>query len=289
MSPATGRDEIILHKFSILIFTFYIMLKILFIGDIVGRIGRQAVIKIVPALRKELKIDAVIANAENSAHGSGVTEKIVKELMAAKVDYLTAGDHAFKQISVMEISDRLNVLRPANMPAVTPGRGWALFGLPGQTILLISLIGQVGMKIQAENPFHKLNEILANIDLRSKKLSAIIIDIHAEATSEKVGMGHFADGRVTAILGTHTHIMTADAKVSPAGTAYITDTGMVGAADSCLGVDKENILKTFLTQVKYPHVIPEKGQAIFNAVLVTVNKMAKATAIKPIIKFINIP
>lgn len=265
------------------------MLKILFIGDIVGKIGRKAVVKLVPKLRKEHKIDLVIANAENSAHGSGVTEAIIKELTAAGVDYLTTGDHALKKNQILELSEKHPILRPANIPAKAPGRGFAVFGRKGQEVLLINLIGQVGMKIQPDNPFHELNEILANKDLRAKKLSAIIVDIHAEATSEKIAMGHFADGRVTAVFGTHTHIMTADAKITKEKTAYITDVGMAGAADGCLGVDKENIIKTFLTQIKHPHVIPEKGRAILNAVLVSINpKTAKAASIQPIIKFIEI-
>ena len=145
------------------------------------------------------------------------------------------------------------------------------------------------MKMQCDCPFKKLDEILANIDLPSKNLSAIIVDMHAETTSEKVCLGHYADGRVSAVLGTHTHIMTADHKITDKGTAYITDVGMAGYANGSLGIDNEGIIKTFLTQIRYPHAIPEKGQAILNAVMVTINpKTKKATKIKPIIKFINI-
>jgi metallophosphoesterase (TIGR00282 family) len=265
------------------------MFKILFIGDIVGKIGRRAVAKILPGLRKKYKIDYVIANAENSAHGSGITEKVIKELEDAGIDYFTSGDHAFKKNGLPELSEKHPLLRPANVAASVPGRGFTVIEKKDKAILLINLIGQVGMKMNFENPFYKLDEILANNDLHTKKLSAIIVDMHAETTSEKVAFGHYADGRVTAICGTHTHIMTADAKITRKGMAYISDTGMVGAAEGCLGVDKENIIKTFLTQVKYPHVIPEKGKAIFNAVLITINgKTAKASAIKPITKFINI-
>lgn len=264
-------------------------MKILFIGDIVGRIGRRAVGKILPVLKKEFKIDLVIANAENSAHGSGVTESTIKELLASGIDYLTTGDHAFKASKENEIFNGYPVLRPANFPPAVFGHGFAVITVKNHRILLINLIGRVFMHMDYDCPFRKLDEILANNDLRSLKLSATIIDMHAEATSEKVSLAYYADGRVTAVLGTHTHIMTADPKISPAGTAYITDTGMVGAADSCLGVGQDNIIKTFLTQVKYPHVIPEKGQAIFNSVLVTVNpKKAQATSIRPITKYINI-
>ena len=145
------------------------------------------------------------------------------------------------------------------------------------------------MKMNCDCPFKKLDEILANIDLPSKNLSAIIVDMHAETTSEKICFGYYADGRASAVLGTHTHIMTADHKITDKGTAYITDVGMAGYANGSLGIDNEGIIKTFLTQIRYPHVIPEKGMAILNAVMVNINpKTRKATKIQPITKFINI-
>jgi 2',3'-cyclic-nucleotide 2'-phosphodiesterase len=263
------------------------MMNILFIGDINGKIGRQAVAGILPKLKKELKIDLVIANAENVAHGSGITEETIKELQSYGIDYMTSGDHAFKRVGQFSVYEKYPVLRPANYAKDVPGQGYSL--IYNDKVLLINLIGRVFMSGDYDCPFRELDEILARIDLQIKKPSAIIVDMHAEATSEKVALGHYADGRVTAIIGTHTHIMTADAKISEKGTAYLTDAGMVGAYDSCLGTGKEGIIKTFLTQIKYPHQIPEKGQAIFNSVLITVNpKNMKATAIKPIIKFIDI-
>jgi 2',3'-cyclic-nucleotide 2'-phosphodiesterase len=265
------------------------MLKILFIGDINGKIGRQAVAKILPKLKKSLKIDLVIANAENIAHGSGVTEETIKELQAAGVDYMTTGDHAFKTKRDSCVFENLPVLRPANFPPGLPGRGYFVFEYKGKKIALINLIGRVFMHMDYDCPFRKLDEILAELDLQGNKLSAIIVDIHAEATSEKIALGHYVDGRVTAVLGTHTHVMTADSHITDKGMAYITDVGMVGASDSCIGVDKENIIKTFLTQIKYKHIIPEKGQAIFNSVLININeKNSRASSIKSIIKFINI-
>ncbi len=271
-------------------------MKILFIGDINGKIGRKAVAKILPKIKREQKIDLVIANAENVAHGTGVTETTIRELRKAGIDWMTTGDHAFTREKQSDVYDKCPIIRPANFPAGVPGQGYAIITIDshrsGQTeknILLINLIGRVFMKMDYDCPFQKLDEILANPALSEKKLSAIIIDVHAETTSEKLALGYFADGRVTAVLGTHTHIMTADHKITKKGMAYITDVGMAGAADGCLGIDKENIIKTFLTQIKYPHVIPEKGRAIFNAVLITINpKTAKAKAIKPITKYINI-
>lgn len=267
------------------------MLKILFIGDICGKIGRKAVAKILPKLKKELKPDLVIANAENLAHGKGVTESTLKEMMEAGIDWFTNGDHAFKAKKQIEniYNGGFPILRPANYSAGAPGQGQALITVGKKQILLINLIGRAFMRMDYDCAFRKLDEILANPALAGQKISAIIVDMHAETTSEKVALGHFADGRVSAILGTHTHVMTADHKITKNGTAYITDAGMTGFADGVIGLDKENIIKTFLTQIKYQHELPEKGQAIFNAVLLDVDpKTAKAKSIKPIKKFVEI-
>jgi 2',3'-cyclic-nucleotide 2'-phosphodiesterase len=263
------------------------MLKILFIGDVSGRVGRKTLAKIVPKLKSKYHIDTVIANVENIAHGSGVTEDTLKDVQAAGVDYMTVGDHAFK--AKIDVFDKFPVIRPANYSPQAPGQGFIVFQVKGYKILLISLIGRTFMKMDHECPFHKIDEILANPSLSVKSLSAIIIDIHAEATSEKISLKYYLDGRVSAVLGTHTHIPTADQEITKLGTAYITDVGMTGFAEGCLGIDKENIIKTFLTQIPYSRKIPEKGPAIFSAVLLTVNpKTAKAEAIKQIIEKINI-
>ncbi len=272
------------------------MFKVLFIGDIVGKIGRRAVQQVLPKLKKEHKPDLVIANAENIAHGSGVSESGLREMMEAGVDWFTCGDHSFQKEKRLDVYDNLPILRPANYSAGVPGKGYSVIsvnaakaGGDGASVLLVNLIGRVFMKMDYECPFRKLDAILADENLADKKFSAIIIDMHAEATSEKTAMGHYADGRVSAVFGTHTHIMTADHKISKQGTAYITDAGMVGFADGCIGIEKENILDTFLTQVKHSHVIPKKGGAIFNSVLVSIDgKTGKAKKIKPITKFVEI-
>lgn len=265
------------------------MLKVLFIGDISGRIGREAVKKLLPKIKKEYHPDIIIANGENSAHGSGVTENTIKEIYDSGVDIITTGDHAFRGSKDYSIFDKYPLLRPANYAEGVPGRGFMLFKKKESEILVINLIGQVFMRENYDNPFRKLDEILANNSLPRKNLSAILIDIHGECTSEKVAMKYYAEGRVSAVLGTHTHVMTADSQVTPKGTAYISDTGMTGAADECIGVSKENIIKTFLTQIKHQHVIPEKGRAILNSVLVEINpKTGKARSIKPITKFVEI-
>jgi hypothetical protein len=263
------------------------MSNILFIGDINGKIGRKTVAKILPKLKKSQKIDLVFANAENAAHGVGVTEETLKELVEAGVDYFTTGDHAFDKIKQVDCYEKFPIIRPANYPAEVPGQGYCLITESEHKILLVNLLGRVFMSGDYDCPFRKIDEILAMF--AKENLSAIIIDIHAEATSEKISLKHYLDGRVSAVLGTHTHVMTADAEISKNGTAYITDVGMVGFADGCIGIDKEGIIKTFLTQIKYSHSIPEKGRAIFNSVLLTIDpKNKKAKQIKPIIKTINI-
>jgi len=262
-------------------------MNILFIGDINGKIGRQAVAKILPKLKKSKKIDFVFANAENIAHGTGVTEDTLKESIETGIDYFTNGDHAFDKVKQLDVYEKLPVLRPANYSGDAPGEGYIVVKKGKYKILLINLIGRVFMAADYDCPFRKADEIL--LKFAKKDMSAIIIDMHAEATSEKVALRHYLNGRASAILGTHTHIMTADAEVSGEGTASITDIGMVGFADGCIGVDKEDIVKTFLTQIKQPHTIPEKGRAIFNAVLLTVDpKIGKAKSIKPITKLIEI-
>ncbi|MDD5071149.1 MAG: TIGR00282 family metallophosphoesterase [Patescibacteria group bacterium] len=262
-------------------------MNLLFLGDINGKIGRQAVAKILPKLKKSKKIDLVFANAENIAHGTGVTEDTLKELKEAGVDYFTAGDHAFDKIKQIDCYEKFPIIRPANFPNGAPGQGYAVLEKGKYKILLINLIGRVFMAQDYDCPFREVDKILAKF--AKKSVSAIIIDIHAEATSEKIALKHYLNGRASAIVGTHTHVMTADAEVSKEGTAYITDIGMVGFADGCIGVDKEGIIKTFLTQMKQPHFIPENGRTIFNAVLAEINpKNGKTKSIKPIIKTTNI-
>jgi 2',3'-cyclic-nucleotide 2'-phosphodiesterase len=264
------------------------MLNILFIGEINGKIGREAVKKILPDLKKEHAPDLIIANADNLAHGNGISEATIKEMMAVGVNCFTGGDHCFGNTAYLNLYDsELPLLRPANYAEAAPGRGHALIDINGHKILIVSLIGQVFMSQDFNNPFAEIDKILSN--LANNNLSAIIIDIHAEATSEKIAMFHYLDGRVSAILGTHTHIMTADAQISKIGTALLTDVGMTGFNDGVLGVEKDGIIKTFLTQIKYPHVIPESGRTILNAVLLSIDPKTKKTQIiKPITKYINI-
>ncbi len=265
------------------------MINILFFGDIVGKIGRQTIIKLLPKIKKEFNPDFVIANAENAAHGAGINEKIIKELMSAGIDAFTTGDHAFDNKKQLTIYDKYPIIRPANFSQKSPGKGWLLLkSKSNKQIIIINLIGRIFMRLSHECPFLKLDEILAINNLSAQKNSAILIDIHAEATSEKINLFHYANSRVSAILGTHTHIMTADEQITTKGTAYITDVGMCGAADESLGISKKGTLKTFLTQIKEPHAIPKKGKAMVNAVFVSIRTNGTAKKIKTIKKFIYI-
>ena len=264
-------------------------LKVIMFGDVSGRIGRRAVAKILPELKKQYNPDLVLANAENLAHGLGTTEKTLDEMISAGVDVFTSGDHAFDKKEAIEILDRKDspLLRPANYPPGVPGFGAKLFEVGTKKILVINLLGRVFMKNQYDCPFRKADEIIS--EYKTENLAAILVDIHAEATSEKIAMGQYLDGRVSAVLGTHTHIGTDDWQILPGGTAYLTDIGMVGAKDSILGVDKKGIIKNFLTQIPEVHEIPEEGLSILNAVYLEIDpKTKKAKKVKKIKEEIKI-
>ncbi len=264
-------------------------MKILFIGDIVGTPGRGIIKEILPTIIKKNKIDFVIANPENAAHGRGVNVDILKELQEAGIDAFSGGDHSFDDKASLEevYSGDFPIVRPANYSKDVPGAGYGIFKKDKEKILLISLIGRVFMKMDYDCPFRELDNILANF--ARQKISAIIIDIHAEATSEKNAMFRYANSRVSAVLGTHTHVMTADEKVSKEGTAYITDVGMAGYSDGCIGIECEGVLETFLTQLRTSHNIPEKGKSVLNAVMIDIDaKTKKAKKIIPIKEYFNI-
>lgn len=253
------------------------MLKILFFGDIVGKIGRQALKKVLPTLKKKYQPDLVIANGENLAHGLGVTKKILMEMKEAGIDFLTSGNHIWKKKEISEIFDDSEwknfIIRPANWPAGVPGEGAKLLKVGRFSVLVINLMARVFIDEDLDCPFRKLDEILSQY--KNKKINAILVDFHGEATSEKVALGWYADGRVSAILGTHTHVGTADTKILPQGTAHITDVGMVGAKDSIIGMKKEEPIAGFLTQLPQAFEPPEKGEAIINAVYLEIDPKAK--------------
>jgi metallophosphoesterase (TIGR00282 family) len=222
-------------------------LKLLFLGDVFGKPGRQAVQRLVPRLIAREKLDLVVANAENSASGIGVTPDSADELLAAEVDLLTSGNHIWAKREIVPYLERPDgkLLRPANYPPGTPGRGRAIVSTPdGRRLGVVNLEGRVFMR-SLEDPFRvALDEIAA---LRKEGVTAILVDMHCEATSEKNAMGWYLDGKVSAVLGTHTHVQTADARVLPGGTAFVTDVGMCGPWDSVIGVRKELVIERFLT------------------------------------------
>ncbi len=218
-------------------------MKILFIGDIVGSPGRGAVKALVPKLKKEKAIDFVIANAENSSGGTGLTQKSAEELFDSGCDCLTSGDHIWKLKEVFKIIDHPYVLRPLNLAPAVPGRGYCILKKNDLKLGVINLQGRVFMPA-IECPFRAVREAVLQI---RKETNCLLVDIHAEATSEKVAMGYFLDGEVSAVCGTHTHIQTADEKILPKGTAYISDAGMCGPYDSVIGQEKVRIIERFLT------------------------------------------
>ncbi len=264
-------------------------IKILFIGDMVGKISRKACAALLPEIKKKYKPDLVIANAENSAHGSGLTEKIFHELKSYGVDCMTLGDHAFDRNETREllVKESASLIRPRNYPLHTPGAGEMMIEIGSKKILIVNLLGRVFMKMDYEDPFRAIDEILAQH--KNDNLSAILVDFHAEATSEKKAFGWYVDGRVSAVLGTHTHVPTCDARILPQGTAYISDVGMVGARDSVIGIDKKAVIETFLTQVKKLFEPVDNGVCEFNCVLIEIDdKTKKAVSIKRIDKEIEI-
>lgn len=221
-------------------------MKILMIGDIVGSPGRDAVRTIVPQLRQREGVDFIIANAENAAGGTGVTPRIVNDLLNSGCNVMTAGDHIWRRREVFDIIDsETRLLRPLNLPDTTPGNGYYVYtAATGATIAVVSLLGQVFVDAMTRSPFLAIREILPAL---KQKTNTIVIDFHAEATSEKVAMGWFLDGEVSCVVGSHTHVQTADERLLPKGTAYISDMGMSGPHDSVIGRKKERIIERFLT------------------------------------------
>lgn len=244
------------------------IIKILFIGDIVGRPGRRAVKLVLPEIIKKENIDIVLANGENLASGKGMTTDKYEEMIEAGVDYFTSGNHIWNnQEIVPHLSDQnIKVLRPENYPSTATGRGVATIG---DNIILVNLQGRVFMKEEVSDPF----TIAKNIAHKYRN-KIIIIDFHAEATSEKMALAYYLDGEVSAVLGTHTHVQTADEKILPNGTAFITDVGMTGPKDSVLGIEKEIIIENFLTESGKSHKVA-RGEMSFNAVVLEINTETK--------------
>jgi len=240
--------------------------RILFVADVVGQPGREAVKALLPALKKELRPQLTILNGENAAGGFGLTAKLVSELRGHGADVITTGNHVFAQKEfVGELPALDRVLRPANYPPSAPGQGWCVTEAAGHRVLVMNLIGRIFLD-SLDDPFRAADSILA----AHRDVKVVFCDMHAEATSEKTAMGWYLDGRASAVVGTHTHIPTADARVLPGGTAYVTDVGMVGPRDGCIGMDKDVVIQRFLSGVPNRFVVAS-GPVTFNSVLVTIN------------------
>jgi len=258
-------------------------MRVLFLGDVVGRSGRSGVIEALPSLRERYRLDFVVVNGENVAGGFGITEAILVELLDAGADVVTSGNHVFDQretIAFIERYDRL--LRPINYPQGTPGKGVGLFkARNGAEVLVINAMGRVFMA-DLDDPFRAVEKELEACGLKSSA-DAILVDFHAEATSEKEAMGFFVDGRASAVIGTHTHVPTADEQILPRGTAYISDVGMCGDFNSVLGMDKEEPLTRFLTKIPGGRFAPALGEATLCGVAIDINDATGlARAIAPL-------
>ena len=258
-------------------------MNFLLIGDIVGHGGRNAVNALVPELRKEFDIDFIIANGENMAGGRGMNTKTLKSLDESEIDVIASGDHIWDQRQFLgEIDNWPNVLRPANLPAGQPGKGYDIFTAKnGKKVGVVNLLGQVFVGTNADNPFQATEKIIEEIKTET---NIIFVDFHAEATSEKIAMGFFLDGKVSCVFGTHTHVQTNDAKVLENGTAYITDIGMVGSRNSVLGRKVSAVLKKFSTGIPSSFDVVNSAITLTGAVVKVDDTTGKALSIQTIVR-----
>ena len=252
------------------------------IGDVIGKPGRQAVKKVLPGLRKQYDLDMVIANGENAAGGLGLTSNTARELLDSGVDILTSGNHIWDQKEIIPYLDEdMPILRPINYPPGVPGRGC----LTVEHVAVVSLIGRTFVG-SYDCPFRAMDQLLNSL---KQKYSVIIVDFHAEATSEKIAIGRYLDGKVSAVVGTHTHVGTVDAKVFPGGTAHITDIGMVGPEESIIGDDIDAVLKRFLTSIPQRLSVGTGSKVTFNSVIINIDeKTGRALSIERLDKSVEI-
>ncbi|NQZ72662.1 MAG: TIGR00282 family metallophosphoesterase [Dinoroseobacter sp.] len=257
-------------------------MKILFLGDVMGRAGRKAVVERLPKLRADWKLDFVVVNAENASAGMGLTGDHAKALLGAGADVLTLGDHAFDQKEMLGfIENEPRIIRPLNYAKDAPGKGFRLFSTQrGQKILVTQALGQVFMKRPFDDPFSALDAVLRSHPLGGLA-NAILVDIHCEATSEKMGIGHFCDGRASVVVGTHTHIPTGDAQILNGGTAFQADAGMCGDYNSVIGMEKTEPLRRFITGMPKGRFTPALGEATLSGLYIeTDDRTGKATRVE---------
>jgi len=254
-------------------------MKVLVIGDVIGRPGRQALQMLLPGLRKELNVDMVIANAENTAGGIGVTPDTARELLGAGVDVLTSGNHIWAHKGIIPEIDNLPLVRPLNYPPGVPGRGYII----ERGVMVVNLMGRVFIG-NFDCPFRAMDALLASIEPLPK---IIIVDFHAEATAEKIALGRYLDGRVSAVLGTHTHVGTIDHQIFPRGTAFVSDIGMTGPVESVIGDEIDAVLKRVITMMP-GRLSPAGGPVQFTGMLVDIDEESgKAVAIERIMRNVD--
>lgn len=254
-------------------------MRILAVGDIVGESGVRKLKEVLPKIKKEEEIDFVITNGENSAGGMGITEKIYREMLDLEINAITMGNHTWGKKDIFKFIDEPQILRPANYPKGVVGKGLGIYECEGKKIAVMNFIGRVDINILSENPFIMAKEMVEEI---KDKVDIIIIDFHAEATAEKIAMGRFLDGKITALFGTHTHVQTADEQILPEGTAYISDIGMTGPKNSVIGMDIQASIKRFETTLPEKYKLAE-GDCIFNGVIFEIDdETNKVTEIKRI-------
>ena len=244
-------------------------MRILFLGDVMGRAGRAAIAERLPKLRAEWGLDFVVVNGENASSGAGLTGEHARLLLEAGADCLTLGDHAFDQKDMLSfIEGEPRILRPLNFSKVAPGRGHRVFtATQGRKVLVAQVLGQVFMKRPFDDPFSAIESVLKTHPLGGS-VQATVVDVHAEATSEKMGLGHWCDGQASLVVGTHTHVPTGDAQILPKGTAYLTDAGMCGDYDSVIGMEKLEPIRRFVTGMAKARFEPAAGPATLSGVFV---------------------
>ncbi len=259
-------------------------MRLIFLGDVVGKSGREVVARELPLLRERYNPDLVVVNGENAAHGFGITEEIYLGFLAAGADVVTLGNHSFDQREALIFIERHpNLLRPVNWPKGCPGRGTAMIETAsGRRVLVMQAMGRVMIEPQLDDPFAAAERELASCPM-GEACDAVLIDFHAEATSEKMAFGHFCDGRASLVVGTHTHVPTGDCQILPGGTAYMSDAGMCGDYDSVIGMEKSEPLQRFLRKLPVERMRPAEGPATLCGVAVeTDDATGLATMIAPI-------
>ncbi|NEX47829.1 TIGR00282 family metallophosphoesterase [Pseudotabrizicola algicola] len=259
-------------------------MRMLFLGDVMGRTGRAAIAERLPGLRAEWNLDFVVVNGENASSGAGLTPEHAKILLDAGADCLTLGDHAFDQKDMLSfIEQEPRIIRPINFSKVAPGKGWRVFtATQGRKVLVAQVLGQVFMKRPFDDPFSAIEQVLKAHPVGGM-VQASIVDVHAEATSEKMAMGHWCDGQASLVVGTHTHVPTGDAQVLPGGTAYLTDAGMCGDYNSVIGMEKLEPLRRFITGMPKARFEPAGGVATLSGVFVeTDDRSGKALRVRMI-------